>query len=204
MAKNNIPDYSSSNEKRMEKFFDAVNTQVSDEMDRIIAEGVDEKTRILKEVNDEAAKNAYDNIQQCAKVSADKYGLVVNKAELDMKKDILKFRAELVDKMFGEIKEKLITFRQSDKYLPYLIRLISASDLEDGVVIHLGSGDMKYADKLKKELKVNASFYEDELIRLGGLSVFYPEKSVIDDRTIDTALVEGKKKFAASGKFSLC
>ena len=69
------------------------------------------------------------------------------------------------------------------------------------MIVYLMSDDMKYKDILSKiadvEFKVDAS------IKLGGLSVCYPDELVIVDKTFDTLLNDEKRNFASGGTLML-
>ncbi|MBQ5315460.1 MAG: V-type ATP synthase subunit E, partial [Oscillospiraceae bacterium] len=130
-----------------------------------------------------------------------KYALLANKAEFEAHKDILRYRNSLVDKLFSEVKEKLSEFRKTDEYRAFLEKSLENEKKSDNMIVYLMSDDMKYKDILSKiadvEFKVDAS------IKLGGLSVCYPDELVIVDKTFDTLLSDEKRNFASGGTLML-
>ncbi len=201
MAKEMAVDYSSANEKRTKLFFDAVNAQVEAETKSIIRDSEEEKKKIVKKANDTFTKRAYDDVKDSAKKSSGKYALLANKAEFEAHKDILRYRNSLVDKLFSEVKEKLSEFRKTDEYRAFLEKSLENEKKSDNMIVYLMSDDMKYKDILSKiadvEFKVDAS------IKLGGLSVCYPDELVIVDKTFDTLLNDEKRNFASGGTLML-
>ena len=201
MAKTKVFDYSSSNDNRMKVFFNAVKAQVDSATNEIIRESETEKKRIIKKANDKSTKRAYDDVQNTAKKSGGKYSLMANKFELEAQKDVLRHRNSLIDKLFSEIEDKISEFRKTDDYFNLLVKSLESENMSDNAVVYLMPDDMKYVEKLSKLTK--AEFKPDSSIRLGGLSVLYPDESVISDKTLDTLLKEEKKHFASSGKLML-
>ena len=65
------------------------------------------------------------------------------------------------------------------------------------MIVYLMSDDMKYKDLLAKI--VDAEFKVDPSIKLGGISLCYPDEAVIVDKTFDTLLGDEKRIFASSG-----
>lgn len=197
MAKGIAVDYSSANEKRTKLFFDAVNAQVESETNAIIRDSEEEKKKIVKKANDTFTKRAYDDVKDNAKKSSGKYALLANKAEFEAHKEILKYRNSLVDKLFSEVADKLSEFRKTDEYRTFLEKSLENEKKSDNMIVYLMSDDMKYKDSLGKI--VDVEFKVDASIKLGGLSVCYPDELVIIDKTFDTLLNDEKRTFASAG-----
>ena len=197
MSKEMAVDYSSANVKRTELFFEAVNAQVEAETNAIIRDSEEEKKKIVKKANDTFTKRAYDDVKDNAKKSSGKYALVANKAEFEAHKEILRYRNSLVDKLFSEVEEKLSDFRKTDEYKVFLEKSLENEKKSDNMIVYLMSDDMKYKDLLAKI--VDAEFKVDPSIKLGGISLCYPDETVIVDKTFDTLLGDEKRIFASSG-----
>ena len=190
MSKEMAVDYSSANVKRTELFFEAVNAQVEAETNAIIRDSEEEKKKIVKKANDTFTKRAYDDVKDSAKKSSGKYALVAHK-------EILRYRNSLVDKLFSEVEEKLSDFRKTDEYKVFLEKSLENEKKSDNMIVYLMSDDMKYKDLLAKI--ADAEFKVDPSIKLGGISLCYPDEAVIVDKTFDTLLGDEKRIFASSG-----
>ncbi len=195
MVKEKVVDYSSANSERTKLFFEAVNAQVEVETNAIIRESEEEKKKIIKKSNDTFTKRAYNDVKDNAKKSSGKYALIVNKAEFEAHKDILRHRDTLVQKLFSEVEDKLSEFRKTDDYKVFLQNSLETEEKSDDMIVYLMPDDMKYKDFLSETADVE--FKADSSIKLGGLSVCYPDKSVIVDKTFDTLLIDEKRNFAS-------
>lgn len=196
----NEPLYTDS--EKLDRFVKAVNSEVDKEIAKIISEADASKKEIIDFANDEALGAAYNLIQESIKKVSSKYVKIVAKAELECKKDILIKRENLTKSVFDNIKECLVTFREKPQYLKYLISLAKTEKITENVTICLRSDDMKYSDDIQKALEIPVQFTEDSTIKLGGLSILYPEQGVMIDKTIDTALSEQREIFNGKNCFS--
>lgn len=201
MTKETVADYSSANKNRTKLFFDAVNAQVEAETEAIIRECEEEKKKIVRKANDTFTKRAYNDVKDNAKKSSGKYALVANKAEFEAHKEILRHRNLLIDKLFIEIEEKISEFRKTDDYRNFLVGSLETEEKTDNMIVYLMPDDMKYIGLLKKVTDVE--FKTDSSVKHGGLSVCYPDKSVIIDKTFDTLINDEKRIFASSGVLML-
>ena len=195
MVKEKVVDYSSANPERTKLFFEAVNAQVEAETNAIIRESEEEKKKIIKKSNDTFTKRAYNDVKDNARKSSGKYALIANKAEFEAHKDILRYRDTLVQKLFSEVEDKLSEFRKTDDYKVFLQKSLETEEKSDDMIVYLMPDDMKYKDFLSETADVE--FKTDSSIKLGGLSVCYPDKSVIVDKTFDTLLIDEKRNFAS-------
>ena len=188
--------------EKLERFVNAVNSEVDKEIDRIISEAEASKMEMIEAAKDESLNMAYDKIKDSVKKVQAKYVKIVSKAELDSKKDVLIQREKLTQKVFDNIMQSLIAFREKPQYLKYLIDVAKSQKLNDSVVICLRAEDMKYSSDIKKALGVSCEFREDATIKLGGLSVLYADQGMLMDKTIDLALSEQRDIFNGKNYFS--
>ena len=97
--------------------------------------------------------------------------------------------------MFEELEKEIADFSKTPEYEKRLIAITEEIEKEtpfdDKTVIYVKPTDV---EMLKKHYpKVNVS--GDKNIKLGGVSVFYPQSSVYADRTFDNAFAEQKAEF---------
>jgi len=192
-------DFSADNTERAEMFFETLRKEIAASTEKIIMDAENEKEKIIEKANDESLRKAYDDIQGSARKTESKYALITAKKELEIRQNILRHRMEVTDRIFDNVVGKINVFRSTEKYPVYLSKLLSEIELSDGMIVYLSADDMKYKDTLGKDAGAKISFEADKLIKLGGLSVFIPEKSVIIDKTIDSAFNDEKKAFSSSG-----
>lgn len=187
---------------KLEHFVKAVNKEIDKEITQIINEAESSRKAIVEAAKDESLAAAYNMIQENIKKVSSKYVKIIAKAELDCKKAVLVKRENLACQVFGNIRDRLRTFRESAEYLPYLIRQAKAEEITEKAVICLRPDDMKYAQEIKNALALPVELKEDATIKLGGLSILYPEQGVVLDKTMDLALSEQREIFNEKNCFS--
>lgn len=121
-----------------------------------------------------------------------------------MRKELIISRENMMLDVFKEVKEKIINFTKSDKYLDFLLNSTKkASEVIKGanIVIQLKEDDMKFSDEIKKAMGVNCSFEIDKSNYLGGLKIS-SENMIIDD-TFENRLSEQDEWFMMNSGLSI-
>ena len=189
--------------KKMEKFCDAVNCEIKSKVNCIIDEAEKSKGELLNQANDAALQLAYDRIKENVKQISAKYFKLVAKAELDSKKEVLKYREQLIVSLFKSVEERISEFRNTAAYEEFLKNRLKACEVKAGAVIFLNPCDMKYSKALSKLIPKGCEIKEDTSFKSGGFSVFYPDENIMIDKTIDSAIKEGRAEFNCKNCFSL-
>ncbi len=189
------------NNKKLQMFTDAVNAEIDDKVNAVLAEAEEKKKVVLAEAESFSADDGSG--KQLRAKNGNNYVIDVSRAELDMKKSVIRHRDELAAKVFEAVEQRLAEFRRDPKYVDLLIKNLLLMRVSDSSEIFLSPDDMKYAETLKKAAPLcKAKFSPDENIRLGGLSVYNSEKGTVMDKTFDSAIEEQKRAFAAANLFS--
>ncbi len=188
--------------EKLERFIHAVDAEVDKEVNRIIGEGEASREEILKDAKEESLNIAYQTLQDSIKKIYAKYVKIVAKAELDAKRDVLTKRGELIDLVFENVKNLIKEFTQTPQYAKFLAKLAKEQNIVPGAQICLRPQDMKYVGEIQEALGIQVEFKEDSSIKLGGICIFYPEKSFLLDKTIDLALANQKEAFIEKNCFS--
>lgn len=191
------------NNEKLQKFIDAVNDEIDSKVRDMLTEAEEEKKAILAEASRESDETAERHLDAGAKKNGSQYVRDISKAELNMKKAVLRRREELTEKVFEVVENRLLAYKSDPKYVDMLVKNLLLLHVRDGAEVFLSPDDMKYADTLKKAVRSdNVTFSPDERIRLGGLSVYDREKGTISDKTFDLAVEEQKRSFANSNAFA--
>lgn len=191
------------NNEKLQRFIDAVNDETERKVSEMLAEAEEEKKTILSDAEHESEEFAGRYFNTGNKKNDNRYMRSISKAELDMKKEVLRRREELTDQVFNAVKERLISYRNDPKYVDTLLKDLLAIKISDGSEIFLAPGDMKYADTLKKAIhSANVVFSPDEKIKLGGVSVYNKDSETIYDKTFDMAVDEQRLIFANNNAFA--
>jgi len=189
--------------KKMEKFCDAVNCEIECKVNSVIDEAEKSKSELLNQANDAALQLAYDRIKENVKQISAKYFKLVAKAELDSKQEVLKYREQLIVSLFKTVEERISEFRNTDAYEEFLRNRLKDCEVKAGAVIFLNPCDMKYSKALSELLPKGCEIKEDTSFKSGGFSVFYPDENIMIDKTIDSAIKEGRTEFNCKNCFSL-
>jgi len=193
--------------EKLERFSKAVEEEVDSQIQKIIAEAEASKSELVEKANDESLNVAYEKIKEEIKMNTAKNLKAVSKAELDSKREILMHRDNLSNKVFENVKSKLINFTNSQEYKDYLIKLLkeelSGNSIESELIIYLSKKDMQYADDLKKLFGDKISCIEKNNIKLGGLCILYSNCNQLIDKTLDSDLLEQKELFNNSSSLKL-
>ncbi len=192
-----------SDNEKLNKFINAVNDEIDRKIQAIINEAEKEKQAILDKAENEATEAAENYYNINYKRNDKQFVRDISYAELNAKKEIIQHREEVVNKIFKEVKQKLMEFRNSPKYVDMLIKNLLVMHISEDTEIYLCADDMKYAELLKKAIpSQNIKISVSERIMLGGILVYNASRGVIIDKTFDLALEENKRIFVNSNAFS--
>ena len=193
---------------KLEKFSKAVYDEANEKIKGILAEAENSRQKILKQANDESLNIAYDMIQSEIKKISQKYVKKVSKAMLDAKREVISHRDEISTLVFVNVKAQLNTFTLSKNYKDYLIKILKESlvgaDTQGGIDIFVAPKDIKF-----KDILIQACGFEDVTvvekpsIELGGIEVLFKKSNVIDDKTLDNALLAQKELFNKSASLRI-
>ena len=189
--------------EKLNNFINAVNDEIDCKIKTILDDAEKERELILNQAEieaQEAAEKYYNiNFQKNDK----HFVREISNAELNMKRQVIQHREELVDKVFDVVKQRLNDFKATPKYVDMLIKNLLRMHISEDTEIYMCSDDMKYADLLKKALPAQAiKIYASDKILLGGISVYNVSKGTIIDKTFDLAIEEKRRAFANSNVFS--
>ena len=193
---------STENEK-LQKFICAVNDEIDEKVSAILDDAESIKKSILSAAEEESEKAADKYLNTSLKKNGNKFVRDLSKAELEMKKSVLRCREELSDKVFAKVEEKLAEYRKTNAYADTMIKKLLVLNVGNGSEIRLSPDDMKLSEVLKRVVKAeNVTFISDSSIKLGGFSVYSKEKGTIVDKTFDLAVEEQKNLFVSSNAFA--
>lgn len=191
-----------SKNNKLNGFIVAVNSDINESISKLIEEANQRRYEIIKEAKDEALNESYIKIKTEVKNIGSKYQILLSKKEQEYKIKILKYKESLFLKIFHNIEDKLIEFTHKEEYKEFLFNQIESEEIDENSIIYLNSKDMKFKEDIINFKSVKCSFEVDNSIKIGGLSVFYPQKSILINKTIDFKLEDQKKNFANNYKFN--
>lgn len=183
-------------QEKLDRFVNSVNGEVDVQISGMLREAEKEGEAIMSSAKDDALKASYDRIQKAVKDTEAQYKRMIAQAEQEHHRSLLSHREALVEKIFDNIRKRLVQFRQSEDYPAYLQKQLRDVKLSADGIIYLAPADMQYADLLKGSS--GAQVCEDDSIQLGGLSITAKDSKCIMDKTLDTAFDEQRKAFSTT------
>lgn len=183
-------------QEKLDRFVNSVNGEVDVQISGMLREAEKEGEAIKSSAKDDALKASYDRIQKAVKDTESQYKRMIAQAEQEHHRSLLSHREALVEKIFDNIRKRLVQFRQSEDYPAYLQKQLRDVKLSADSIIYLAPADMQYADLLKGSS--GAQVCEDDSIQLGGLSITAKDSKCIMDKTLDTAFDEQRKAFSTT------
>lgn len=188
--------------RRETLFKDAVLSEAEAKSMEIVAEANKTRTRELEQAQLACGTANHDVIQRrLARDNDREYSGLAQQA----RRDLLAFRAKLVDRVFSEVEARLVAFREGPEYDGWLTaRLLECSfvpgaqvlvchtDDPSKSVVQLRRADSAHEDTIKKALPGCTVEYTDDIL-LGGLRV--QRGSFLFDKTLDSALETEKQRF---------
>ena len=189
--------------EKLQKFIEAVNDDIDVKVSELLKEAEEERKNIISAAEAESEDTAEKHLNASRKKTGNKYVRDISKAELEMKKEVLRHREELSDKIFDVVKERISEYRTTAAHFDGLAKTLLLLNITGSAEVRLAAEDMKYADALKKVVKsADVTFVSDDTIKLGGLSVYSKDKGTIIDKTFDLAAEEQRNSFVASNAFA--
>lgn len=189
--------------EKLQKFIEAVNDDIDVKVSELLKEAEEERKNIISAAEAESENTAEKHLTASQKKTGNKYVRDISKAELEMKKEVLRHREELSDKIFDVVKERISEYRTTAAYFDGLAKTLLLLNITGNAEVRLAAEDMKYAEALKKVVKsADVTFVSDDTIKLGGLSVYSKDKGTIIDKTFDLAAEEQRNSFVASNAFA--
>jgi len=170
-------------------FEELLNYSLNDEKNRIN----EEFKRILAEVNQIVEENYKEVLQDyTAKIndlvnkSNDRIRGETAKLEIENKRIISRQMDYWIENVKENVKKMLNDYVKTDNYRKGLESIISR-EVTEGSVIYCSPPDQKTVSSIIKRKNVNSKIIVDEKI-VGGIKIYYPDKSLLKDFTLETIL----------------
>ncbi|BFI74012.1 V/A-type H+-transporting ATPase subunit E [Sulfurisphaera ohwakuensis] len=173
----------------MVSFEDLLNYSLNEEKNKI----TEEFKKILSEMNqiiDEAYAEVYREysakIIDLVNKNNDRIRGEIAKMEIENKRLISKEMDYWIENVKENAKKSLYEFVKTDNYKKGLESIISR-EVSDGSIIYCSPSDQKSISDIIKKKKISCKIVVDEKI-VGGIKIYYPDKSLLKDFTLETIL----------------
>lgn len=180
---------------------------IKEEIERLSAEDVEKAEKEVQAIrNSEVSKMEkqmkesneliYQNKLEDLKVQ---HTVEMSKIKSSQMKEIFVKREEYAQKIFDAVREKLLSYTETDAYVSKMLENMKKYLAENkGYVLHIGPNDKKLEKEIK-EIDGVSEVVLDENIIIGGFVL--SKNSQYFDETLDTKFEEQKKWFYSNSNF---
>ena len=115
-------------------------------------------------------------------------------------------RGAITDEVFGDAREKLTAFTESDGYADFLKKSaagFAAVFPQGDVTVYVRPGDMRFADDIKKAFGRDCKVESSDEITIGGCRAGVIGGSTVADDTLDTRLEAQREWFLENSGMSV-
>ena len=193
-------------EERAAKFFDAITKDAEErheEMTRKTRETVESG---LEKAKTKAHSQAQAKIERERMLKEQEFNRTVANERTQQRARLTDKRGAITDEVFGDAREKLVAFTESDGYADFLKK--SAAGFAAGfphgdVTVYVRPGDMRFADDIKKAFGRDCKVESSDEITIGGCRAGVAGGSTVADDTLDTRLEAQREWFLENSGMSV-
>ena len=181
-------------EERAAKFFDAITKDAEkrhEEMTRKTRETVESG---LEKAKTKAHSQAQAKIERERMLKEQEFNRTVANERTQQRARLTDKRGAITDEVFGDAREKLTAFTESDGYAVFP---------QGDVTVYVRPGDMRFADDIKKAFGRDCKVESSDEITIGGCRAGVAGGSTVADDTLDTRLEAQREWFLENSGMSV-
>lgn len=185
-------------EKKLASFSNLILSEAKEQQAKIMEEVNRQKSKIMQDKEMEFLTEAYEDIQKIVAKCEKSGNEQVLKIEMELKKNLIKKREQIVDKVFERVLAQINEFRNTPAYQTWLLELSKKAIAEIGgenCQVHLSKTDAAYQAILEQEIPGIQVIIENSDALLGGVTVENIEKHIFDDFSIASMLEYQRQEF---------
>lgn len=193
-------------EERAAKFFDAITKDAEErheEMTRKTRETVESG---LEKAKTKAHSQAQAKIERERMLKEQEFNRTVANERTQQRARLTDKRGAITDEVFGDAREKLVAFTESDGYADFLKKSaagFAAVFPQGDVIVYVRPGDMRFADDIKNAFGRDCKVESSDEITIGGCRAGVAGGSTVADDTLDTRLEAQREWFLENSGMSV-
>ena len=193
-------------EERAAKFFDAITKDAEErheEMTRKTRETVESG---LEKAKTKAHSQAQAKIERERMLKEQEFNRTVANERTQQRARLTDKRGAITDEVFGDAREKLTAFTESDSYADFLKKSaagFAAVFPQGDVIVYVRPGDMRFADDIKNAFGRDCKVESSDEITIGGCRAGVVGGSTVADDTLDTRLEAQREWFLENSGMSV-
>lgn len=191
---------------KLNAFQDSILSEIDIEIEQTLSQAKHRADEIISEAKTEFRVKSEKTVADETKAIKNSSMRAVSQDSYEAGREALAYRNSLVTEMFDSVKEKILAFSSSDRYEDYLKAVLKKINEEkpfySGVVVNVKPSDLAKITGLCKTYP-ELSIKENKLIKLGGMSFYYPKENFFADRTLDAGLEHEKTDFSTKSELQI-
>jgi V/A-type H+-transporting ATPase subunit E len=181
-------------QEKLSKFRQAVFSDVESKISVIQQEAEELKKASLAQTENEQLNDAYSYIQSnVAKIKAE-FKLIVAKADLAAKQEVLLQRENYRRSMLAAVRQRLVDFTKTDEYKSYLLSKLEevskSYPLSHSVILFQEEDSWLEQEVKTKFAPEDCVFQSSPAIKIGGFIIRNEESGYLIDETLESKLQE--------------
>lgn len=184
--------------EKISKFLDAIHKDAEKRREVLERETEAFKQEEIRKAESEALREAYALIQHEMEETRLKIARDLSTKELSAKRSLLEKREEIMEKVFGLAREKLLAFSRTPEYKTTLFGHLDDAAHRFGsipLIVSIRPEDEAMKEEITAEFPAGCEVKCDGGIKLGGAVVFAPSLGKSADYTLDKSLAEQRAWF---------
>lgn len=191
------------NIEKIARFEEAIKAESEAEANAVLSAAQARAENAVSCADEEYLEKVYHLVSTETKNIKRKYAKLVSQKDFEASKSVFAHRSAVVEAFFEEMSKEISDFARTEDYIKDLEETLSEIEKENGfdkdTVIYVRAEDVEKTKKLFPAITVKS----DKKIKLGGATVFYPQKSLYIDKTYDNAFEQQKEEFVNNGFMQL-
>ena len=183
-------------EDKVAQFEEKINAEADAEIEALLSEARARAEKAVSGADEEYLEKSYNVVSGKTKDIKRRLDHTVSQKSFEASREIFAHRNKLVEDFFDGIAKKLQDYAKSDDYRKNLADILKDVNTQHAFTstskAYVRAEDVDTVKKLYPALQVEA----DRKIKLGGVTVYYPEDKIYIDRTFDNTFEEQKTAFA--------
>jgi V/A-type H+-transporting ATPase subunit E len=187
-------------EEKLQHFYDYSMESAQNEAKSMLDEYSIALNKIFKEHQENINQQAEIRLHDETNAARREFNKALSAEQLVIKRTLSKKTNEIKEQLFTEVQQKLMDFKNTPEYMPYLCRKMKeAWDFAAGdeMVIYIDPSDSHLAEKLGEETGVVPTISKE--IFLGGMRAVISSKNILIDNSFTSLLREEKEQFNFDG-----
>ncbi len=181
-------------QEKLSKFKQAVFSDVDSKISVIQQEAEELKKASLAQTEDEQLNDAYSYIQSnVAKIKAE-FKLIVAKADLAAKQEVLLQRENYRRSMLDAVRQRLVEFTKTAEYKSYLLNKLEevskSYPLSHSIILFKEEDSWLEQEVKTKFAPEDCVFQSSPAIKIGGFSIRNEKSGYLIDETLESKLQE--------------